>query len=99
MFEHYIGIDLHQAFFQACAVTVTGDRAWEDRFPRTDAGIADDALTDLLGDEVSKRGYEIAAHTRSHANLGNLLALAGVQEWAGNREQAKAVLARCLESN
>lgn len=40
MFEHYIGIDLHQAFFQACAVTVTGDRAWEDRFPRTDAGIA-----------------------------------------------------------
>lgn len=23
MFEHYIGIDLHQAFFQACAVTVT----------------------------------------------------------------------------
>src|SRR4029453_11616332 len=40
MFEHYIGIDLHQAFFQACAVTVTGDRGWEDRFPRTDAGIA-----------------------------------------------------------
>lgn len=40
MFEHYIGIDLHQACFQACAVTVTGDRAWEDRFPRTDAGIA-----------------------------------------------------------
>jgi transposase len=40
MFEHYIGIDLHQGFFQACAVTVTGDRAWEDRFPRTDAGIA-----------------------------------------------------------
>jgi transposase len=40
MFEHYIGIDLHQAFFQACAVTVTGDRAWEDRFPRTEAGIA-----------------------------------------------------------
>ena len=40
MFERYIGIDLHQAFFQACAVTVTGDRAWEDRFPRTDAGIA-----------------------------------------------------------
>jgi transposase len=40
VFEHYIGIDLHQAFFQACAVTVTGDRAWEDRFPRTDGGIA-----------------------------------------------------------
>lgn len=40
MFEHYIGVDLHQAFFQACAVTPTGDRLWEDRFPRTDAGIS-----------------------------------------------------------
>lgn len=40
MFEHYIGVDLHQAFFQACAVTASGDRAWEDRFPRTDAGVA-----------------------------------------------------------
>lgn len=39
MSEHYIGIDLHQAFFQACAVDGTGARAWEDRFPRTDAGI------------------------------------------------------------
>jgi transposase len=37
--EHYIGVDLHQAFFQACAVTATGDRIWEDRFPRTEAGI------------------------------------------------------------
>jgi transposase len=40
VFEHYIGIDLHQAFFQACAVTATGERAWEARFPRTQAGIA-----------------------------------------------------------
>src|SRR6187455_1698621 len=40
MLEHYIGVDLHQAFFQACAVTATGARVWEDRFPRTDAGIA-----------------------------------------------------------
>jgi transposase len=31
---------LHQAFFQACAVTATGDRAWEGRFPRTADGIA-----------------------------------------------------------
>jgi transposase len=38
--EHYIGVDLHQAFFQACAVTPAGAREWEDRFPRTDAGIA-----------------------------------------------------------
>ena len=40
MFEHDIGVDLHQAFFQACAVTASGDRAWEGRFPRSDAGIA-----------------------------------------------------------
>jgi transposase len=38
--EHYIGVDLHQAFFQACAVTPTGERLWEDRFPRDAAGIA-----------------------------------------------------------
>lgn len=40
MIEHYIGIDLHQAFFQACAVDAVGDRLWEDRFPRSAAGIA-----------------------------------------------------------
>jgi len=33
MMEHYIGIDLHQAFFQACAVDRSGARLWEDRFP------------------------------------------------------------------
>jgi len=38
--EHYIGVDLHQAFFQACAVDGVGTRLWEDRFPRTDAGLA-----------------------------------------------------------
>ncbi len=36
----YIGIDLHKAFFQACAISATGDRRWEGRFPRTGAGIA-----------------------------------------------------------
>jgi transposase len=40
MMEHYIGIDLHQAFFQACAISPTGAREWEDRLPRTNAGIA-----------------------------------------------------------
>jgi len=38
--EHYIGVDLHQAFFQACAVDGAGTRLWEDRFPRTDAGMS-----------------------------------------------------------
>jgi len=40
MLEHYIGVDLHQAFFQACAVDQTGARLWEDRFPRNAEGIA-----------------------------------------------------------
>jgi transposase len=40
MTGEYIGIDLHKAFFQACALTPTGDRVWEGRFPRTAEGIA-----------------------------------------------------------
>lgn len=40
MIEHYIGVDLHKAFFQVCAVTTSGARLWEQRFPRTEAGIA-----------------------------------------------------------
>ncbi len=38
--EHYIGIDLHKAFFQACVVTSSGERLWEDRFPRTALGLS-----------------------------------------------------------
>ena len=40
MEQGYIGIDLHKAFFQACAVTATGERMWEQRWPTTDSGIA-----------------------------------------------------------
>jgi transposase len=40
MTTDYIGIDLHKAFFQACAIGATGDRRWEGRFPRTAEGIA-----------------------------------------------------------
>lgn len=40
-YEHYIGVDLHKAFFQACAVTSDGTRAWEGRFARTVEGIAE----------------------------------------------------------
>src|SRR5688500_15566565 len=43
MRDQYIGIDLHKAFFQACAVTPTGERLWEGRFPRTAEGL--EALT------------------------------------------------------
>lgn len=35
----YIGIDLHKSFFQACAVTPSGERQWEARWPTTDDGI------------------------------------------------------------
>jgi transposase len=40
MERKYIGVDLHKAFFQACALTMTGERLWEGRFPRTADGIA-----------------------------------------------------------
>jgi transposase len=39
MTREYIGIDLHKAFFQACAITPTGERVWEARFARTADGI------------------------------------------------------------
>jgi transposase len=38
--QEYIGIDLHKAFFQVCAVTTIGERLWEQRWPTTEAGIA-----------------------------------------------------------
>lgn len=40
MEREYIGIDLHKAFFQVCAVSATGERQWEQRWPTTDPGIA-----------------------------------------------------------
>jgi len=36
----YIGIDLHKAFFHVCAMSSSGDRQWEQRWPTTDAGIS-----------------------------------------------------------
>jgi transposase len=38
--EQYIGVDLHKAFFQVCVVDGLGARCWEDRFPRTEGGVA-----------------------------------------------------------
>jgi transposase len=40
MDREYIGIDLHKAFFQACALTGGGERLWEGRFDRTAEGFA-----------------------------------------------------------
>jgi transposase len=37
---HYIGVDLHKAFLQVCAVDERGARCWEARYPTTAAGIA-----------------------------------------------------------
>src|SRR5215472_15270035 len=39
MEREYIGVDLHKQFFHACAVTETGTRVWEQRFPRNDGGL------------------------------------------------------------
>jgi transposase len=40
MVSEYIGIDLHKAFFQACALAADGARQWEERFPTTADGVA-----------------------------------------------------------
>lgn len=40
MEQEYIGIDLHKAFFQVCAIQPDGERRWEQRWPTTDEGIA-----------------------------------------------------------
>ena len=39
MEPQYIGIDLHKASFQACALRADGTRLWEDAFPRTAEGM------------------------------------------------------------
>lgn len=38
MERQYIGVDLHKATFQACAVRADGTRLWEAQFPRTAEG-------------------------------------------------------------
>ena len=38
--DQYIGVDLHKASFQVCAITPRGERLWEARFARTAEGIA-----------------------------------------------------------
>ena len=40
MSDQYLGVDLHKAFFQVCAVASDGAPLWEARFPRTPAGFA-----------------------------------------------------------
>jgi len=40
MEREYIGVDLHKVFWQACAVSASGERLWEGRFNRTADGRA-----------------------------------------------------------
>lgn len=40
MEPQYIGVDLHKAYFHACAVQADGTRLWEARFARTADGVA-----------------------------------------------------------
>ena len=40
MEREYIGIDLHKAFFQVCAMSAEAERRWEQRWPTTPGGIA-----------------------------------------------------------
>jgi transposase len=53
MERNYIGVDLHKAFFQACAVSSTGTRIWEGRFPRTREGIAAFASHEVTGARIA----------------------------------------------
>lgn len=53
MEPHYIGVDLHKASFQACALSATGARLWEEKFARTPAGVAAFAARQIRGAQVA----------------------------------------------
>src|SRR4030095_9589355 len=56
----YIGIDLHKAFFQACALNGIGERQWDQRWPTTESGIVG-LLTRC--DEASRVAVEASSPT------------------------------------
>lgn len=68
MEREYIGIDLHKAFFQVCAVTSSGERRWEMRWPTSDEGIGALRRAQLAG----RRGVEsdVAFVDRVVAHVG-----------------------------
>lgn len=53
MEQQYIGVDLHKASFQACAIDETGVRLWEARCPRTPEGMAALAARGVRGAHVA----------------------------------------------
>ena len=73
MVEQYIGVDLHKAFFQACAVDAVGMRCWEDRFATTPAGVATflaRTVTDVMvGVEASGPTWNFRRRLRSGVRL------------------------------
>jgi transposase len=52
MERQYIGVDLHKASFQACALSSDGTRQWEAKFPRTGEGLAAFAARGIRGGHV-----------------------------------------------
>lgn len=65
MSTEYIGIDLHKSFFQVCAQDAEGVTRWEERWPRTPAGIA--ALLSRCGRD-SRVAIEASGPTWSFAD-------------------------------
>ena len=53
MEQQYIGIDLHQASFHACAIASDGTRQWEAVFPRDATGIASLAARGIVGVQLA----------------------------------------------
>lgn len=53
MERNYIGVDLHKASFQACALSATGTLLWEGKYPRTGEGIDAFAAHGIAGMAVA----------------------------------------------
>ena len=56
MTREYIGIDLHKAFFQACAVTATGERALWDLLGMNVAALRQELSPDVGPASAEMRG-------------------------------------------
>jgi transposase len=70
--QEYIGIDLHKAFFQVCALSARGERLWEQRWPTTDAGVT--ALLQRCG---ARSQVAVEASTPTWAFVDRIVAHVG----------------------
>lgn len=73
MEREYLGIDLHKRFFQVCAVSTTGERRWEARFPTTAAGISE-----LLGRCGPHSALAVEASSPTWAFVDQVVGTVGV---------------------